>query len=287
MRARVPASAANLGPGFDTLALALSLHCEVTVEKAPRLEMTAEGEGSRLALGADNLAAKVVRQVLGHDEVAIHISSDIPVARGLGSSAAVALAAAAAAGAADPLRWAAGFDGHAENAAASLLGGLVTAATIGGVPVARSLALDPDLAFVVLVPERELETKGARAVLPEVVPFADAVHNLNRMGLLIAGLADRSALLPEAGEDLLHQPARAQLFPEATQLLSRLRRAGALVATWSGAGPSLLAICPDPASASRVAEAGEEALSEAGLEGRSVLLEADREGLVLEGQPRR
>lgn len=147
MRARAPASAANLGPGFDTLALALSLHCEVHVEPARRLELTAEGEGSDLPLDGDNLVCRVVRRVLGHDDVAIHVSSDIPVARGLGSSAAVALAAAAAAGAEDPLRFATALDGHPENAAASLLGGLVTAAVIGEAPVARRLALDPRLAF--------------------------------------------------------------------------------------------------------------------------------------------
>ncbi|HET9091318.1 MAG TPA: homoserine kinase [Acidimicrobiales bacterium] len=280
MRARAPASSANLGPGYDALALALGLHCEVTVEPAARLELTSEGEGAGLPLDAGHLAARVVRLVLGHDDVAIHVRSEIPVARGLGSSGALALAAAAAAGAAEPLALAVGTEGHAENAAASLLGGLVAAAEISGRPVARRLPLDPRLSFVVVVPERELATTAARAVLPERVPLADAVFNLGRMGLLVAGLGDAAALVGEAGEDRLHQDARSALFPEAPELLGRLRGAGAAIATWSGAGPSLLAVSTGE-GAGALAEAGERALEAVGLAGRVLQLPADLEGLVV------
>ncbi len=281
MRARVPASSANLGPGYDVLAVALALYCEVTVEPATRLEITAEGEGAGLPRDADHLAAVVVRQVLGHDDVAIHVRSDIPVSRGLGSSAALALATAAAAGARDPLTIAAAVDGHAENAAASLLGGLVVAAVVGGAPLPRRLALDPELRFVVVVPDRELSTKAARAVLPFEVPLVDAVHNLGRMGLLVAGLADRTELVPEAGEDRLHQDARSSLFSEAPEILRRLRAAGAIVATWSGAGPSMLAICDSERAAVGVLRAGDEALAELGLAGRTLGVRPDLDGLVL------
>ncbi len=169
------------------------------------------------------------------------------------------MAAAAAAGAADPFRYGVAIDGHPENAAASAFGGLVVATTIAGRPVYRRLALDPDLRFVVVIPARQLPTAAARAVLPATVPHADAAFNLGRMGLLIAGLADRTMLLPEAGEDRLHQDAAPAALPEAASILAGLRAAGALMSCWSGAGPSLLAVCaPDAAAA--VARAGEQLL---------------------------
>lgn len=162
MRAKAPASSANLGPGFDALALALARYVEVDVEPAPTLQIETHGLGSDLPLDHSHLAARVVSEVLGHDRVRLVVRSDIPVARGLGSSAALAVAAAAAAGAEDPLLVAARFDGHAENAAASVLGGLVAAALVDGEPVARRLRLDTRLCFAVVVPDRHLETKEAR-----------------------------------------------------------------------------------------------------------------------------
>lgn len=281
MRARAPASAANLGPGYDALGLALSLYCEVTVEAAARFELTSDGEGSELPRDSTHLAAAVVREVLGHDDVAVHVRSEIPVARGLGSSAALALAAAAAAGAGDPLTVAALIDGHAENAAASHAGGLVAATMIGGLPVARRLRLDPEWRIVVVVPDRELPTKAARAVLPDMVPLEAAAQNLGRMGLLVAGLADHTELVPEAAEDRLHQDARTQLFPEAPEILRRLLEAGAAMATWSGAGPSMLALCDGERAASAARDAGEACLSELGLGGRCLRLRPDLAGLVL------
>ncbi|MDQ6947741.1 MAG: homoserine kinase, partial [Actinomycetota bacterium] len=215
MRARAPASSANLGPGFDALAIALALHVTVEVTKADELTVTAEGQGSDLPADAEHLAARVATAVAGHDRLAIRVHSDIPVGRGLGSSAALAVAAAVAAGAGDALERGSAADGHPENAAASTLGGLVTAATIGGRPVVRRLPLDPALRFVAVVPERELRTAEARAALAPTVTRADAVFNVGRLGLLIAGLADHRQLVAEAFEDRLHQAARTRLYPEA------------------------------------------------------------------------
>ena len=283
MRARAPASSANLGPGFDALALALALHVEVVVEPADRLTVTSEGEGAHLPCDASHLAARIAVEVAGHDRLRVHVRSDVPVGRGLGSSASLAVAAAAAAGAADPLAWGHLVDGHPENAAASVLGGLV-AATVGvDGPVAARLPLDPDLAFVVLVPDRELPTKQARGALPSEVPLADAAFNLSRLGVLVAALADRKLLQPGLFDDRLHQAYRAAaLYPEAPRLLDGLVTAGALGSCWSGAGPSLLAICGDVDSAGAVRAAGERLLAEAGLAGRCLVLEPDVEGLRVE-----
>ena len=118
----------------------------------------------------------------------------------------------------------------------------MVAADVNGRPVHRRLALDPGLRFVVVIPDRALPTAAARASLPRRVAHADAVFNLGRMGLLIAGLADRTGLVAEAGDDRLHQDARTALFPQAPALLAGLRSAGALTSCWSGAGPSLLAV---------------------------------------------
>ena len=285
MRARAPASSANLGPGFDTLAVALSLYVEVEVEEADALSVRSEGEGAALARDASHLAARVATRVRGHDRLVVSVRSEVPVGRGLGSSGALAAAAAAAAGASDPLSVAASFDGHPENAAASVLGGLVTATTVGDRPVAASLALDPSLAFVVLVPARSLHTREARAALPEQVAHADAAFNLGRMGLLLAGLADRSKLVPEATEDRLHQRARGALFPEAAALLDGLVEAGALAACWSGAGPSLLAVCA-AGEAPRLRSAGERLLAAADVAGRALVLLPALEGLTIQGRPR-
>ncbi|MGH9303498.1 MAG: homoserine kinase [Acidimicrobiales bacterium] len=281
MRARAPASAANLGPGYDVLAVALARYIEVEVEPAASLSIEAHGEGADLGAGHDHLAARVVADVLGHDRVRIVIASDIPVGRGLGSSAALAVATAAAAGAGDPLAIGAHHDGHCENAAASVHGGLVAAAFVDGRPTARRLALDGALRFVLVIPEHQLPTKAARAVLPASLPLDDAVFNLGRLGLLIAGMADRKGLLAAAGDDRLHQVPRAAQFPEAADLLAALRRGGATVACWSGAGPSLLGICDgdDLAESARRAAAG--ALADLGLKGEALVVDVDQDGLVL------
>jgi len=281
VRARAPASTANLGPGFDTLAIALSLYVQVDVEPADELCLRLEGEGSDLPADRTHVAARVARQVLGHERVTITVRSAIPVGRGLGSSAALAVATAAACGANNPLALAAALDGHPENAGASVLGGLVGAADVNGNPVTVRFPLDPGLAFVVLVPSRPLATARARQALPAQVRLGEAAFNLGRLSLLLAGLADRRLLVKEATEDRLHQASRASLFPQSGHLLTGLVEAGALASCWSGAGPSLLGICTVEA-APRVRGAGDELLAEAGVPGRALLLKPDLEGLAVE-----
>jgi len=284
VRARAPASSANLGPGFDVLALALELYVEVEIEPAPRLVVRAEGEGAELEDEDMHLAARVAIDVVGHDHLAVTVRSEIPVARGLGSSAALAVAAAAAAGSKDPLGVAARIDGHPENAAASVVGGLVAATLVRGAVRAVRMPLDAGLVFVAMVPDRPLPTARARQVLPQQVGRADATFNLGRLALLLAGLADRSLLTREATEDRLHQDYRSPLLPEAPQLLARLTAAGALASCWSGAGPALLGIC-DGEDGERVRAAAASAMEEIGVPGRVLLVRPDLEGLIVEGVP--
>jgi len=281
VRARVPASTANLGPGFDTLGLALDRYVLVDVEPASKLIVRSVGEGEGMADDSSHLAARVAIDVAGTDRLAITVRSDIPIARGLGSSAALAVAAAAAAGAKDPLSVATAMDGHPDNAAASMVGGFVAASMVrGGVHVVR-LPLDVSLAFVVLVPDVTLSTARARQALPSVVSRESASFNLSRMALLLAGMADCRLLIPEAAEDRLHQDYRSPLFPAAPKLLAALVAGGALASCWSGAGPSLLAICRG-ADAPKVQTVGEQALAEAGLPGQVLLLHADMDGLMVD-----
>ena len=280
MLASAPASSANLGPGFDTLALALECYIQVEVEPASKLIVRTEGEGAGLSDNASHLAAKVAVDVAGHDRLAITVRSSIPVARGMGSSAALAAAAAAAAGSPDPLAIAAAVDGHPENAAASVVGGLVGACFIGDHVRVVRLPLDEELEFVLINPDRTLPTSSARKALPTQIAREDAVFNLSRMSLLLAGLADYRFLSHEATEDRLHQSYRTPMFPESADLLKALDRAGARASFWSGAGPSLLAIC-GPGEAAGVLKGAEAALTEFGVEGKASVLRADRRGLVV------
>ncbi len=283
MRARVPASAANLGPGFDVLALALGLYIEVEIEPADRLIVRSAGEGAEFANDANHLAAMVAIEVAGHDRLAISVRSSIPVARGLGSSAALAIAAAAAAGSRDPLSVGAEIDGHPENAAASYYGGLVSATVIRNkVQVAR-FPLDDRISFVALVPDQPLSTKKARSVLPEMVHRADVTFNMGRMAMLLAGLGDMSRLTKDVCADRLHQDYRSTLFPQAPEIMSALLERGALASCWSGAGPTLLAICKSSDVATIVAE-GSSILQSVGVRGRVLQLKPDLRGLLVDDE---
>jgi homoserine kinase len=279
VRARAPASSANLGPGFDTLAVALDCYVSVEVEQADALQVHTEGEGAGLFDDASHLAVRVVAQVLGHDHVSVRVRSQIPVARGLGSSAALAAAAAAAAGADDPFAVAAAYDGHPENAAASAFGGLVAATSVEARPVHVSLPLSEALAYVAIVPDRDLATPEARGVLPDTLSRADAVFNLGRMALVVAGLRDPAVLIPQATDDRIHQPARTALFPEAPALLRALVDAGARAASWSGAGPTLVGFAMED-SAAQVRGGAEAALAAQGVPGSVMVFHADRRGIV-------
>ena len=278
MRVRVPASSANLGPGFDALAIALDIPIEVSIEVADELSLSAEGFGSELTDPAKHLGVSIATEILGHQNFSLHVNSSIPLARGLGSSAALAVAVAKAAGSLDPLAIGTRIDGHAENAAASLLGGFVTASVEDDEIFVASLPLDPALRFVVVIPERELATDDARRVLPSNVSYHDAAFNLSRVALLTAGLADHTLLQATAMDDRLHQPFRMSLLPFAADVLRVTREAGALASCWSGAGSTMLAVATD-STAAAVAEAARGVLHQHSEPGTVQVVEADRRGL--------
>jgi homoserine kinase len=236
---RVPASSANLGPGFDVLAAALGLHMELEVTQTGRFEVRTD---LAIARDARNLAVRGFAALRPADGMRFAIRSDIPLSGGLGTSAAAYVAGLAAAdalngGGADLLAEATRLEGHPDNAAAALLGGFVVSA--GG----AATRLDPPagLEAVLVVPSRAVRTAKARAALPPDVPMREAVFNIGRASLLVLGLARGDLDLVARGlEDRLHQPRRASLYPRSMELVERAAEFGALGATISGAGPSVL-----------------------------------------------
>jgi homoserine kinase len=292
---RVPATSANIGPGFDVLGLALSLHNVVTAEESDGVTVAIEGEGAgSLPTGAHNVVARGVRQAFEASGrpfrgVALRCVNRIPPSRGLGSSAAAWVAGLVAgnalAGGGLPcdalLDAAARAEGHPDNVAAALLGGLTVSCASGDRITAISLPVPTALGWVVLGPEAQGSTREARAVLPPAVPRADAVFNLQRVSLLLAALgAGRLDLLPTALDDRLHQPARWRLFPWLPAAVAAARAAGALGCVLSGAGPSLLAAVEG--SGESVARAMEAALRAEGGSGRAVALSVDATGATWE-----
>ncbi|MGH7388648.1 MAG: homoserine kinase [Candidatus Rokuibacteriota bacterium] len=296
VRVRVPASTANLGPGFDALGLALALHNEVVAEESDGVVVTIQGEGAgRLAPGERNVVARGVRAAYEAAGRPFHgcvlrCVNRIPLARGLGSSAAawvgglVAGNALARGGLDRPalLGLAARLEGHPDNVAAALYGGLTV--SCAGPDGARAVALPPPagVAWVVLVPEVTSSTAEARAVLPATVSRQDAVFNVQRVALLLAALqTGRLDALPLALEDRLHEPYRLRLFPWMGDVAAAARAAGAVGCVLSGAGPSLLAVVATDGAAAAVARAMEAALGRAGIPGRAHALAVDREGAVV------
>jgi len=295
VRVRVPASSANLGPGFDALALALTLYNEVEIEESDRVAVTIGGEGAdRLDKGEDNVVARGARMAFEATGrvfrgAAIRCLNRIPLGRGLGSSAAAWVgglvgANALAGGALDRdalLSLAARAEGHPDNVAAALLGGLTVSCESARGVVAVALPVPRELGWVVLVPEGESSTREARAVLPDVVPRADAVFNVQRVSLLLAALAvGRTDLLESAMRDRLHQPYRLRLFPWMSAVESAALEAGALGCALSGAGSAILAAVRG--SAANVAGAMEAALRAAGQRGRALALAPDASGATWE-----
>jgi homoserine kinase len=293
---RVPASSANLGPGFDALGLALALYNEVVAREAEGVRVTVEGEGAGLLpTGETNVVARGVRaayQAAGRPfpGCALACVNRIPLARGLGSSAAAWVGGLVAGNAlmGDPLdratllSLAARAEGHPDNVAAALYGGLTVSAARADGATAVTLPVPADLRWVALIPDMPSATAEARAVLPATVPYRDAVFNVQRVALLLAALqARRLDVVATALADRLHEPYRQRLFPWMPDVAEAARKAGALGCVLSGAGPSLLAVVAGAAGqAEAVAHSMQAALARAGLGGQARVLAPDLEGAV-------
>ncbi|WP_149094821.1 homoserine kinase [Paenibacillus terrae] len=256
-RVRVPASTANLGPGFDTLGMALSLYAWVELKEAGQTAFHLYGdEMNGISQDKTNLIYKVAQMVFREagvsvPELDISMYSDIPLTRGLGSSASAIVGALVAANTliGSPLSdsklfdMASAIEKHPDNVGASLFGGIITAMWDG--KHAKHLRLEPDanLEVLVVIPDFQLSTSKAREVLPAHVSLKDAVYNVSHASMLVAALASgRTDLIAEAMQDRLHQPYRAALVPGMAEILQDAHHYGALGVALSGAGPTLLAL---------------------------------------------
>lgn len=276
--ASAPASSANLGPGFDTLGLALALRCTATVELADAMTISENGSTRRLAAG-DMIAQAVI---LAIDRPAhVTLENGVPRARGMGSSSAVVASVAGAAlkaaqddaGAARVYEIVTHLEGHSDNAAAAVFGGFVAVAD-GGV---KRLDLHPSIRIVVAIPSDPLRTAEARAALSGSVPRDVVCRSLSRIAFLIEGLRDANPeVLKHAAGDELHEAPRASLSPVTGELISAALRGGALHAGWSGAGPTAIAFATSQ-SQGRVIGAMSGVL---GTRGDVLTLDVDYDGLI-------
>jgi len=257
----VPATTANLGAGYDALALALDLRNKISVEitDAPGLELSVEGEGAgvlpttrdnRFVVALETGLRWALGQVPAELGFRIHMQNQVPIARGLGSSASATVAGLVAAdaltgGGLDQRRLltlSIEIEGHPDNATAALLGGFVVIAMVDGRPETVRFEPPRDLRAVLFIPEKPLSTAAMRAALPHEVPHRDAVFNIGRVALAVAGLAaGRSEVLRAATEDRIHEQYRAEVYPELPKMEAAARAAGALGACLSGSGSTIIA----------------------------------------------
>jgi homoserine kinase len=243
----VPASSANLGPGYDVLAAALALHLELEVEEAGSFSVEAGGLG--VPLDRSNLCVHAFESLRPANRIAFRIRSEIPLAAGLGSSAAAIVAGLLAADhlyelAQEPediLVKAAEIEGHPDNVAAALYGGFVVCANQDGAVTATRLDPPQGVEAVVVIPHEQVPTEEARRALPESIPLADAVANISAASELVLGIQRSDLTLIGRGlADRLHQPHRAHLYPRSMEIVQEAPRMGAIGASISGAGPTVL-----------------------------------------------
>ena len=255
---KVPATSANMGPGFDCLALALDVWNTLTIQDADSLELYVQGFGEgELSTGPENLVARSFSRVF--DLLAVPIpgaklicDNRIPLGRGLGSSSAAAVAGIVAGNelAGRPLTHtqmlslAIEIEGHPDNASAALLGGCQIVVSDGNELVTSSVRIPESLSAVLFVPDVPMPTRTARSILPSEIPMSDAVFNAGRTALLVNSLARGDlAQLAVATQDKLHQPARQEIFHPMKVIIQAALDAGAIGAFLSGAGSSILALC--------------------------------------------
>ncbi|MEY2849033.1 MAG: hypothetical protein RI885_1699 [Actinomycetota bacterium] len=296
---RVPATTANLGPGFDTLGLALALYDELTVTArdtpGASVEVRGVGEGE-VPTDDSNLVVASIRHVFSAVGVvapglALVARNVIPHGRGLGSSGAAIVSGVMAAkgllegivdlGANQLLALATELEGHPDNVAPALFGGLTIAWTDENGPQHKKLMVHRGVSPLICVPEGTMSTQLARSLRPASVPHEDAIFNVSRSALLIAALIQSPELLLAATEDKLHQSYRAAAMPATDRLITELRAHG-LAAVVSGAGPSILVLCSDPAQR---LEAASVVASQGSSRWESLLLAVDFKGATVNPHP--
>jgi homoserine kinase len=252
---RVPGSSANLGPGFDSLAIALKVYLECRFSVSNRLSIRVTGRDAHLIPATEeNLIWKTALAVAARAHlplppIQLAINNDIPIGKGLGSSAAALTAGVIIAERLLELRWkparildeAARLEGHPDNVAACVMGSIVASGVEpGGLTRAIRLEMPEQFDVAVIVPNFAIPTKESRAVLPDCYSQSDTIFNVQRTALLVAALATGDpSVFPMALDDRLHQPFRSQLVPGLTEIL-RLRKPGLLGCALSGAGPSVM-----------------------------------------------
>lgn len=296
---KVPATSANLGPGFDALGLALDLWNESTVELADDFSVYVEGEGNgKLAQGRNNMiirAAHKLAERAGKElpSFVVHCENHIPLGSGMGSSAAATLTGLLAANVLtdaklsqdELLSLATELEGHPDNVGPALMGGLVVSTMQEGKVISRKLPIAP-LHVTVVLPDFHFPTKEARNSLPKQVDIKDAVHNIGRTVLVTEAFRTGDlSLLGEAMTDKLHQPYRLKLIPGAGAAMEAAREAGAAAVALSGAGPSLIAFSSKAETGipqgDVIGESMKRAFQSAGLHARSFVLKVCNEGAVV------
>ncbi|SRR5581483_7365529 len=297
IKIKVPATSANLGPGFDALGLALDLWNETEFTPADTFSLRIEGEGAeRLAPNPRNLIVRSMQKVYDAagkqmPALEIHCLNRIPLGAGLGSSAAAIITGLLAANALldsflsndEILNLATEIEGHPDNVAPALMGGLVVSTMNEGEVIGHKIvgtSHDSSLHVTIVVPDFHFPTKQARAVLPKHVPMKDAIHNISRAVLVTEALHDGDLdLLAKVMDDTLHQPYRLPLIPGAREAMDAAKQAGAAAAL-SGAGPSLIAFASKRDSG--IGSAMKREFESAGLSTRVFELGVSEEGAKVE-----
>ncbi|UOF90133.1 homoserine kinase [Fodinisporobacter ferrooxydans] len=295
MKVRIPATSANMGPGFDSFGLALQLYNEIEVERIEQgLVITVDGEGSEyVPLDEQNIVFQAIRYVFekAGEEVPplnIHIHNEVPITRGLGSSATAIVGGVLAANRLlndrysqqRLLTFASDLEGHPDNVSAAMLGGFVVSGQFaaGAAVLYKRFELPKEFTCVVAVPNFHLATSVSRNVLPEQVKFCDAVANIGAAGLLVAAVASGDMeLLRDSMRDLIHEPYRMPLVPGMEKAVRLAREAGAFGVALSGAGPSVIAFC-DENRMERIRAALFAGLAEAGTNCTTLVLKPDWNG---------
>ena len=296
IKIRVPATTANLGPGFDCLGLALKLYLNLEIEEIEEgLVIEYQGEGAeRFSVKKNTLIGKSVELVLkkiGQDKskkgLKIKVFNQIPITRGLGSSAAAIIGGIVGAARLynidltnqEMLELALSLEGHMDNIVPALIGGLTLAYKTGHEEIRWARIKTPsDLRVVVAIPEFTLNTKEMRKILPQKVALTEAIFNLSRSALLVNALQNSDwGVLGEAMEDRLHQPYRAPFIPGIEDMFSQIKKTGLAGAVLSGSGPSVVSLTKK-GQEEAIGKIMKDAFSNAGVTCRTLVLEADLEG---------